>query len=174
MSTCRLTFEHIADFFAKYGKLRNKYVTKHYYNIASAKFDDFYVWYHGICYIIKDLINIYLETPRAYKHLFFSRNLAEMMLNNESEKTFLLRLSTNVNGLGVTYRKGRFKIMHVLLTRIDDGLYKIGSSNKQMQLKDFVLSFEELRMFYAPNVHINKVVLFAHLKADDDIIVLKD
>ena len=50
---------------------------------------------------------------------------------------YILRVSSNINGLGITYKYNQNKMIHILLTRVvnEDGVYKIGSSNTRIYIK---------------------------------------
>lgn len=141
------------------------------WKIHATKFNKFYVWCRGICHIMKDLKFI-KDNIGIYPYLFNSRKSAENRLRSEiNDGSFILRVSSNINGLGITYKhnnRNSNKIMHVLLTRQENtenkelSVYKIGSSmtNTEMTMNEFILNFSDLKYFVHKSQSYDKEKVF--------------
>ena len=125
------------------------------------KFDQFFVWFESMCYIIRDLQHIYDETGDPLICLFYCRKATEEALQHETVGTFTLRLASAAGGLGITYKSQDGQIKHILLTWIGYQIYRIGQSDKKINLFQFIQCWHELKYLYTPKFkHIRKNLIF--------------
>ena len=128
--------------------------------IKSHKFDEFYTWFIGMCYIIKDLKSIYDRIDDPLIALFYSKTTIEQILPHKPDGTFILRLSTKQNGLNITYKNPSRKVANIPLTRVDNQKYRAGKCDKEADLFQLIRPWTKLKCLYTPNKLIRKNVLF--------------
>ena len=69
------------------------------------KFDEFYVWFDGLCSLVKTLSNVWNETDPILIHGFVGRNDCEKKLHSSAPGTFIIRFSmTQAKSIAISYR----------------------------------------------------------------------
>lgn len=81
-------------------------------------------------------------------------------LQEQPVGTFTLRLSSGVNGLGITYKTRQEKLQHILLIRTGKERYRIGKSDREVLIFRFIRAWDKLKYLYTPNRLIQKKVVF--------------
>jgi len=126
------------------------------------KFQNFWDWFVCMCNIVKekDLKKLY-DTSELNKldALFKGRNSVCDILEGTPNGTFILRLGRKVDCLALTYKRTQ-KIKHILLKRIEPGIFEVGQTKKRTSLYKLIRPWITLKYLYANDKLYRKENIF--------------
>ena len=77
------------------------------------KFDQFYIWFDGLCELVKVLSSVWNETDPILIHGFVSRSDCEQKLQQSLPGTFIIRFSmTQAKSIAISYRS-KYNVTHI-------------------------------------------------------------
>ena len=133
--------------------------------IMIEKYKRFSLWFESMSNIIGDLRELY-DKKNIEQYvligLFYDRKSVERLLENQQIGTFILRISAKQNGLVISYKNAKNKILHTLLTRIGEKYYVVGSNSAKegYHLSQIILVWSELSFVYHPMQLLKKETVF--------------